>query len=334
MLKLHQLIFVSLCLLLVFVSVSLAEDITQPLLAEGLQVGSVTVTNDADQVYVTLSADYPWSLVSAAAFIQEIEPDSGDPTTFNCQAPDTQGAPSWTFSVTRLWGASHFFIEAYALLSRPGEETLTIATTSGEPVQLISAPLVNGFGSATGLAQVDGVIVEEAPGLQVTLSVGEGWELLHTFVYAGATPPSKPNPAAFPYKHTALAGAASDQFFLPLDALGLAEGDEVNLAAYVVSRKLLGYWRSWPIYQYSFAWAKGTRLREVPGGPRWSWIDRIVGCQAMYFTTTIALPAGEPVIPEPVYVEAWSAGEAAPPDGLGEYFEFFADDTAGSLFSW
>ena len=126
MLKLHQLIFVSLCLLLVFVSVSLAEDITQPLLAEGLQVGSVTVTNDADQVYVTLSADYPWSLVSAAAFIQEIEPDSGDPTTFNCQAPDTQGAPSWTFSVTRLWGASHFFIEAYALLSRPGEETSSV----------------------------------------------------------------------------------------------------------------------------------------------------------------------------------------------------------------
>jgi len=50
MFKLHHLVFVSLCLLLVCASVTLAQDITQPLLAEGVQVGTVTVTNDAETV--------------------------------------------------------------------------------------------------------------------------------------------------------------------------------------------------------------------------------------------------------------------------------------------
>ncbi len=299
MLKLHHLVFVSLCLLLVCASISLAEDITQPLLADGDQVGTVFVTSSADLIYVTLTADYPWSLEAAAAYIAFGPPATGDPTYFPYKAPVLGGIASYTFVAVRSWDYNTVYIEAYALVSKPGEPLPVLATSSVGSVELVSTRLIADRNLSAGVVDVQVELVDNVPCLKTSLFADPGWELCETHFYVGTMLPDKPAPGQFPFKHENLGGAASDEYLLSLADLGLIEGDGVYLAVHASMRCVVGYdpATGLPVYKYTSAWGEGAKLMEPPGKAKGKGQGNAYGNWAMYFTAFIELPDEEPVIP-------------------------------------
>jgi len=96
-------------------------------------------------------------------------------------------------------------------------------------------------------------VFTNASGITVVYDTGDsGWGLKETHLYVGTEEPTKAAPGRFPYKNEKLGGATNDEYFVPLEDLGVGCGATVYLATHAVVSK--------PGEGSETAWGDGERF--------------------------------------------------------------------------
>jgi hypothetical protein len=101
--------------------------------------------------------------------------------------------------------------------------------------------------------------------LCIFYDTASGWSLQETQLYVGLTPPTKAAPGQFPYKHPDLGGADTDEFCIPLSAIGAGCLDTVYIAAHAVV--------TGPTCDDETAWACGAPIRP---GKNWAMFFSVI----------------------------------------------------------
>ena len=254
---------------------------------KGTKVGTVTVTNDGENIYVT------YEITESECYLTEVHAYVGkNPLTtaapgqfpFKKEFEESEGYPTeYTFeiSISEELDAGcedMLFVAAHAeVCCGEGEGTYTFVQGDIATVTLWAGQTID---SGTVTVAIDG------ENLVVTYETKDGWELTETQLYAGTTRPLTAAPGQFPYKHSPLEPpVTTDVYTIPLSELEVGCDDTLYLAAHATVQKDLG-----GEYQTETGWGQGE---QIDGG----W--------AMYFWVTIPCE----VVVEPECETAWGYGD-------------------------
>lgn len=283
-----------------------------------IDVGQVSVWNDANNVYVCYDTD-GWMMtethLAVADTFEGLPQRNGNPSPgqFPYKHEDDDVDPYHDcFTLPVEWAPeSELFMAAHAVVCSeevPGETTLDdCGFTLGD---IAIAPLVAGQHIDTGNVTVAVEYIDGEYYLVVTYTTTGDWGLNETHLAVAHSLeeiPQKngnPIPGRFPYKHEGLNGATVDTFVIPFADLMVNCDDVLYIAAHASVSRDDG---SGEIQQET-AWGGG----EPFPGKNW----------AMYFTATVTCECGNEEPPEPVCETAWGDGEDFPGNNWATYFTY------------
>ncbi len=247
--------------------------VTTPLLAgQTINVGDVTIWNDADNLYVEYSVNVgDWGLYETHLYVGTTPPSTPAPGQFPYQHEDLDGAlgDGYVVPLADLGVAAgdDLFIAAHGVVCQPDGSTTPVTTSTVIGTVTLWAGQNIDAGTVT--------VSSDGENLTVTYETKDGWELTETHLYAGLVAPTNSAPGQFPYKHEDLGGVTTDTYVIPLAGIaeGLGCGDILYIAAHAALQKLVGYDPDTgePIYQTETGWGEGD-----PFGRGWAmsfWVE-------------------------------------------------------------
>jgi hypothetical protein len=219
-----------------------APFVTDLIAGQTMDVGDVSVWNDATHLYVRYATAGDWSMtythLHVAIALDEIPQKNGNPTPghFDHTTEHDPACTEYTYAVP-LDGwmpASELYIAAHADVIGPGADGSIFAQGTITTVTLWTYPDAIEVGSAT--------VAIEGENLVVTFEAASIWALFDTQLYVEFTAPATFPPQwwLFPYIHWdwVVGGASTDTFTIPREVLGVQCNDVLFISTHA---RLTGY---------------------------------------------------------------------------------------------